>query len=87
MMCTMIPEEELKQVKAILGRRVRDFRLVHSGGHIVLKGQASTYYAKQIAQHLVAKAIGTKALLNEIEVRRHGHDTYKDYSTSGPTEE
>jgi osmotically-inducible protein OsmY len=87
MMCNLIREEDVQQVKAILGRRVRDFRLCHSDGRIVLKGQASTYYAKQIAQHLVWKSIGSRALVNEIEVRKHGHDTYEDYSTKEANEE
>jgi hypothetical protein len=87
MLCTMIREEDLQQVKAILGRRVKDFRLCDSDGRIVLKGLASTYYAKQMAQHLIWKNIGSGILVNEIEVRRFGHDMYEDYSTSEAMEE
>ena len=48
--------------------RVRHFRLLRVAGGLVLRGQASTYYAKQLAQHAVMEATTTPILANEIEV-------------------
>jgi hypothetical protein len=51
-----------------LGARVRHFRIVIDDKGIVLRGQAHTYYAKQLAQHAVMAATGLPILSNEIEV-------------------
>jgi hypothetical protein len=48
--------------------RVRNFRILVFAGGLVLQGQASTYYAKQLAQHAVMEATLTPILANEIEV-------------------
>jgi hypothetical protein len=48
--------------------RVRDLRLVVTDKGVVLRGTAGTYYAKQLAQHVVMGATGLPILANEIEV-------------------
>jgi hypothetical protein len=48
--------------------RVRDFRLEVVGGGLVLRGQARTYYSKQLAQHAVMGATDVPIWANEIEV-------------------
>jgi hypothetical protein len=56
-------------VQSRLRGRVREFRLVESGGRLVLLGQARTYYAKQLAQQAVLEATDLPIAANEIEVR------------------
>jgi hypothetical protein len=58
-----------KHVQCRLTGRVRDFRLVVRNEGLVLRGQAHTYYAKQLAQHTVMEATGLPICANEIEVR------------------
>jgi len=56
------------RVRAQLGGRVLDLSLlVHQHG-LILRGLARTYYAKQLAQHAVMRAIDLPILANEIEV-------------------
>lgn len=50
--------------------RLRDVSVcVHPGG-VVLRGKASSYYVKQLAQHAVMKCISLPIAANEIEVRQ-----------------
>jgi hypothetical protein len=49
--------------------RVRDLRLEVQGEGLVLRGQVSSYYDKQLAQQAVLEAGGVVLLANEIEVR------------------
>jgi len=62
------PEYLELQIQRRLGSRVRDFRLVLRPGGIVLQGRASTYHAKQLAQHAAMELAGRPILGNEIEV-------------------
>ena len=55
-------------VRGGLNGRVRDFALVFHGEGVVLRGCAPTYYAKQMAQHLVMQATDLRIIANEIEV-------------------
>jgi hypothetical protein len=57
------------RVQSRLSGRVRDFRLVMAPEGLILRGRACTYYAKQLAQHAVMKAVKLPILANEIEVR------------------
>ena len=65
---------ELEQVQELLRNQLRsqvwDVCVVHKGNEVVLQGVARTYYAKQMAQHLVLRAMGRITLANEIAVRR-----------------
>ena len=56
-------------LQARLGRRVRNFRMHISADGIVLQGQTSTYYVKQLAQHYVMEVTGLPIRANDIEVR------------------
>jgi hypothetical protein len=56
-------------VQSVLSDRVRDLRLVFRGEGVVLQGHAHTYYAKQLAQHLVMRGTDLPLLANEIQVR------------------
>jgi hypothetical protein len=47
---------------------VRGFRLLAPVDGLILQGKASTYHAKQLAQHAIMEAIGLPILANEIEV-------------------
>jgi hypothetical protein len=49
--------------------RVRKLRLSFRDGGMVLEGVASSYYAKQLAQHAVMKCLDSSILANEIEVQ------------------
>jgi hypothetical protein len=65
-------------VRARLGRRVRDFRVVLRRGGLVLQGIAGSYHAKQLAQHLAMAVTELPLTANEIEV------VYPDRLASGP---
>jgi hypothetical protein len=64
-----IPEEHVEEVRARLGSRVRNLRVLLREGCVVLLGRASSYHAKQLAQHWVQKTLGAILLVNEIEVQ------------------
>jgi hypothetical protein len=51
-----------------LGSRVRQLRVVSQNDGVILQGIASTYYAKQLAQHLIMQITNLPLLANEIEV-------------------
>jgi hypothetical protein len=55
-------------VQRRLKSRVRDLRLSQRDTGLVLEGSAASYYVKQLAQHLVMKAIELPICANEIEV-------------------
>ena len=66
-------EPSVEQLEALVQRRlhgrVRDLRLsLHDEG-LILQGQTSTYYAKQLAQHAAMEVSGLPILANNIEVR------------------
>ena len=64
------PEEErlenLLQIR--LGNRIRDLRVQFLGNGIILQGRATTYHAKQLAQHAAMDVSEYPILANEIEV-------------------
>jgi hypothetical protein len=57
------------QVQRRLGSRVRDLRVLVRPSGVVLQGRASTYHAKQLAQHAAMEILGQPIVANEIEVR------------------
>jgi hypothetical protein len=59
-----------EHVRGRLTGRVRHFRLVVRDGGLVLRGQAHTYYGKQLAQHAVMETTPLPIRANEIEVSR-----------------
>ncbi len=56
------------QLQRRVGGRVRDLRIVFRAGGIVLQGRATTYHAKQLAQHAAMELIRVPILANDIEV-------------------
>ena len=56
------------RVETQMSGRLRDFRLQWAKRGLVLRGQANSYYAKQLAQHAVMNATKLPILHNEIEV-------------------
>jgi homoserine O-acetyltransferase/O-succinyltransferase len=53
---------------ASLGSRVRHVRVVSQNDGIILQGSVCTFYAKQLAQHLIMQLTKLPILANEIEV-------------------
>lgn len=70
--CSPFATEEVARLGNRIGNqlsgRVREFRLELSDAGIVLRGQARTYHAKQLAQHAVMSATIRPILGNQIEV-------------------
>jgi hypothetical protein len=56
------------RVQCRLNGRVRNLRIHVEGEALILRGQARTYYAKQLAQHAVMDATALPIRANEIEV-------------------
>jgi osmotically-inducible protein OsmY len=61
------------QVEAAIKRRcgwqIRDLQVEARNHRVVLRGRASTYYAKQLAQHTAMTMTGPAVLENRIVVR------------------
>ena len=55
-------------VQCQLNGRVYEFGVVRVAEGLILRGHAHTYYAKQLAQHLVMQATDAPIVANEIEV-------------------
>jgi hypothetical protein len=67
---TVAPAEHLElQLQRRLGSRVRDLRVQVRHDGVVLQGWASTYHAKQLAQHAAMELAEMRVLANDIEVR------------------
>ena len=56
------------QVQYELSGLLRDFRLKGKEEGLILTGRAGSYYAKQLAQHAVMRAMALPILKNEIQV-------------------
>ena len=55
-------------VQRRMGARVRKLRVIVQHNGVVLQGLASTYYAKQLAQHAAMDLADLPIVANEIEV-------------------
>jgi hypothetical protein len=55
-------------VQRRLGSRVRDLRVVVRRDGVILQGRATTYHAKQLAQHAAMELASMPILANDIEV-------------------
>jgi hypothetical protein len=61
--------QELEQrIQARTGRRVRNLAIELMPEQVILKGQATTYYIKQLAQHGVREVLPQVRLENAITV-------------------
>jgi hypothetical protein len=58
----------LRGVQDELGNRIRLLQIVVLADGFILRGQANTYFAKQLAQHVVMRLSARPVLANEIEV-------------------
>lgn len=56
------------RIAARLGRRVRNLAVAVDRGVIRLAGQCSTYYTKQLAQHVALGVLEDEVIDNAIEV-------------------
>jgi hypothetical protein len=64
-----LPVDQLDaHLRQRLGGRVRNLRVLLTDNGLVLRGQATTYYAKQLAQHALMDASNLPIRANEIEV-------------------
>ena len=61
-------EELENHIKALTGRRLRNLDINLSPDGVVLKGQAQTFYDKQLAQHGVREVLPHVRLDNAIQV-------------------
>lgn len=61
-------EELALRLQGRLFGRVKNFRLARQGDGVVLHGQTSSYYAKQLAQHAVMSSSDLPIYGNEIMV-------------------
>lgn len=63
---------ELDQIEAVLQEtllgRARDLRILLRGIGIVLRGEAYSFYGKQLAQHVVMRSTDLPIVANEIQV-------------------
>jgi hypothetical protein len=57
------------QIRRRLGSRVRNLRVIAGQGGMILRGQAFTFHAKQLAQHAAMELAELPILTNEIEVK------------------
>jgi hypothetical protein len=61
--------QELERLVAVrTSRRVRDLHIEFSPERVVLRGRASSYYVKQLAQHGVREMLPHVSLENTIDV-------------------
>jgi osmotically-inducible protein OsmY len=58
------------EVQRQMEGRVQDFRLVREDRGLVLSGQTSSYYMKQLAQEMVRQFSGLPITANRIAVRK-----------------
>jgi hypothetical protein len=67
---TRLREELETRVQSRTGRRVRNLAIQVSPEGVVLQGQATSYYIKQLAQHGVREYLPEVRLENTITVAR-----------------
>jgi hypothetical protein len=63
-------EKVQEQLRQRLRGQLREVRVFAHEGHVQLEGVAVSYYAKQLAQHLVLRELGQPRLVNRIAVER-----------------
>jgi hypothetical protein len=65
-----LQQELERRVLLRTARRIRNLRVEVAPGQVVLRGQASSYYVKQLAQHGVRELLPEVRLVNAIVVER-----------------
>lgn len=58
----------LQRIEHRLPGRIRQLAVYSTGNAIVLSGQCSTYYTKQVAQHVAMGVLEYERLINNIDV-------------------
>ena len=67
--CSLPEEERLENLlQTRLGSRIRDLRVQMQETGLILQGRATTYHAKQLAQHAAMELSAHPILANAIEV-------------------
>lgn len=51
--------------------QLRRLVVTATDNEVVITGRVSSYYLKQLAQEAIRQALGTRRLLNNVEVRRN----------------
>ena len=67
--CSQLQYELESRVQARTGRRVRNLAVELQGGRVVLRGETTSYYVKQLAQHGVQDILPKLHLENTIKVQ------------------
>jgi hypothetical protein len=62
------PADLALRLQEQLTRQVRGFQVQVEPPGIILRGRVTTYYAKQVAQHLIMRMTDLPILTNDIEV-------------------
>jgi hypothetical protein len=76
---TDLAEQAGAMLRQRLWGRVRQLTVVIHNGTVILRGQAFSYHAKQLAQHMAMKEIKLPILANEIEVKLLDEDAESWY--------
>jgi hypothetical protein len=63
-----LPDVLMHRVAARTGRRVRELAVEVKSGRVVLRGRASSFHVKQLAQHGVREVLPDAQLENAIVV-------------------
>ena len=56
------------RVQRQLGSRIRDFQIIAARDGLILKGNSTSWYVKQLAKHAVMEVVRMRILSNEIVV-------------------
>jgi hypothetical protein len=60
-----------RQIQLRTGRRIRQLSIELSPTRVVLHGQTTSYYLKQLAQHTICETLPQVTLRNDIVVESH----------------
>ena len=58
----------VRRVQVEVGHHIHQLQIVAQADGFILRGRATSYYAKQLAQHVVMRLSSRRVLTNEIEV-------------------
>jgi len=67
--CPVLPPEPAEALTSSPLGQLRRLVVVADDNQVVITGQVSSYYLKQMAQETVRPALGDRTLLNNVEVR------------------
>jgi len=67
---TLLQDELANQVRTRTGRRVRNLAIELHPERVILRGQVSSYYVKQLAQHGICDVYPNVPLENSIVVEK-----------------